>query len=253
MSDAVTRIFEQELKRRGVAFRFDDESQRYVIQRQDLNVFLSLDNLAREYARDPDDARVTHFIDLALSGPPRTPDSWEEAKRSVLFCLEPSDHVEPADFRKHVSDRVDRVLIYFDVLKGTIDWITPDMLDGWRVTADEAEAVALSNLAAVLVSASIGHTDIDGVRLGIVTTPLPFKTALVLAPNLKEVVSPVLGWPLHAVIPDHDFLYLWDARHTTFMERLGGVVVEQFAESPHPLTTEVIEIGDEGIRAIGAF
>jgi hypothetical protein len=89
-SDAVARIFEQELARRGEAFRFDDESQRYVIQHQGLNVFLSLDNLAREYARDPDDARVTRFINLALGGPPRTPDSWEEARKSVLFCLEPS-------------------------------------------------------------------------------------------------------------------------------------------------------------------
>jgi hypothetical protein len=94
---------------------------------------------------------------------------------------------------------------------------------------------------------------VSGLRLGIVTTTLPFKTALIFAPNLKEVVSPALGWPLHAVIPDCDFLYLWDARHTTFMERVGGVVVDQFAKSPHPLTTEIFEISDDGITAIGAF
>jgi hypothetical protein len=236
-----------------VAFRFDDESQRYVIRARGLDVFLSLDNLAREYARDPDDARVSRFIDLALAGSLRTPDSWEEARKSVLFCLEPSDHVEPPPLRTPVSERLERVLVYFDVSNGTITWITPDMLDGWRVTADEAEAVALSNLAAALASASIEHTDIEGVRLGIVTTILPFKTALILAPNLKEVVSPVLGWPLRAVIPDWDFLYLWDARHTAFMERVGGVVVDQFAKSPHPLTTEIFEISDDGITAIAAF
>jgi hypothetical protein len=127
------------------------------------------------------------------------------------------------------------------------------VLEGWRAGRREAEAEAFSNLAAVLARSSIEYKDIDGVRLGFVTTAIPFKSALILAPNLKEVVAPVLGWPLHAVMPDRDFLYLWDARHTTFLNRVGGVVVREFAAAPYPLTTEVFEIGDGGIAAIGAF
>jgi hypothetical protein len=252
MSDAVARIFEQELERRGVAFRIDDGPLHYVVQHQGRDLFVSLDNLTREYERDPDDAHVSRFVDVVLSAE-FSPPSWEQARTSILFCLEPSDYAEPPPFRTPLSKRVDRVLVYIDASRGAIDWITPKMLEEWRVGRDEAEAIALSNLAAALASASIQHHDIEGVRLGYAATAIPFKSALTLAPNLREIVSPILGWPLHAVVPDRDFLYLWDARHTTFMNRVGSVVVKEFDAAPYPLTTEVFEIGDDGIAAIGAF
>ena len=252
MSDAVAAIFEQELGRRGVAFRFDDGSGCYVVRHDGRDLFVSVDNLARKYLRDSDEEHVVRFIDIVLSAP-LGPRSWEAARTKVLFCLEPSDYAEPPDFRNPVSKRVDRVLVDVEPSKETISWMTPGMLEDWRVTLDEVEAMALSNLAAALADATIEYKDIDGVRLGYAATSIPFKSALILAPNLKQVVSPLLGWPLHAVIPDRDFLYLWDAQHKTFLNRVGGVVVKEFAAAPYPLTTEVFEIDDGGITAIGAF
>jgi hypothetical protein len=245
-------MFEQELERRGVPFRLDDGSQRYVVRHQGLDLFVSLDNLIRKYVRDPDDAHVSGFVDIVLSSAV-SPPSWKQARTQVLICLEPSDYAEPPPFRRPLSKRVDCVLVRVDDAKGTVVWITPEMLENWRIERDEAEAAALSNLASALAGASIEHRDVNGVRLGYAATTLPFKTALVLAPNLKEVVSPILGWPLHAVMPDRDFLYLWDARHTTFLHRVGSVVVKEFAAAPYPLTTEVFEIGEDGIVGIGAF
>ena len=48
-------------------------------------------------------------------------------------------------------------------------------------------------LAAALAAANVAYKDLDGVRLGIIESDLAFKTALILAPNLREVVSPTLG------------------------------------------------------------
>ncbi len=95
--------------------------------------------------------------------------------------------------------------------------------------------------------------DIDGVQLGFIGTPLPFKASLILAPNLREVVGAVLGWPLMAVVPDRDFLYIWGARHTEFVQRVGGVVVREYSKASYPISTEVYEITDQKIRAIGEF
>jgi hypothetical protein len=252
VSDAVARIFERELERRGVAFRFDDETGCYVIRHLGGRLFVSLDNLARMYLHDPDSAHVSHFIDAVLStGGPLEP--WKQARTSVLFCLEPSDYAEPPPFRTPISKRVDRVPVHIDDSRGGMHWITPGMLEEWQVTLDDVETTAWRNVAAALADATIEYNDIDGVRLGYAITVIPFKSVLTLAPNLREVVSPVLGWPLHAVMPDRDFLYFWDARHTTFLERVGRVVVKEFATSPYPLSTEVFEIGDGGITAIGAF
>jgi hypothetical protein len=56
-----------------------------------------------------------------------------------------------------------------------------------------------------------------------------------------------------AVAPDRDFLYLWAARHTDFVHRVGKGVVREYLKASYPLSTEVYEINDEGIRAVGAF
>ena len=252
MSDPLSALFEQELTRQGVSFRWDDELHLYRIEHQGGNLLVSLDNLVRAYKRDQDESLVASFVDLVL-GDRFESRPWAHAQPSILFALEPTDHVEPSDLRAPLSKQVDRVPVYVSASRGTITWITQAMLNEWNISLAELETTASHNLATALVAAKLAYKEVDGVRLGIIETDLAFKTALILAPNLQEVVSPTLGWPLLAVMPDRDFLYLWAAQHRDFIHRVGEVVVREFTTSPYPLTTEVLEIGDAGIVAIGAF
>ena len=254
MSLLVSVLFERELTRRGVSFSFDNESARYRIEHQGGRLLVSLDNLARAYNRDRDQSRIASFVD-AMLGSRFESRPWPEAQPSILFALEPSDHVEPSDLRTPLSKQVDRVPVVYtlDASPETITWITQSMLDGWNISLAQLETTASANLAAALAAAKVAHTDIGGVRLGIIETDLACKPALILAPNRREVVSATLGWPLFAVIPDRDFLYLWGAQHRDFVHRIGGVVVREFTNSPYPLTTEVFETGEAGIVATGAF
>jgi hypothetical protein len=155
--------------------------------------------------------------------------------------------------REAVSDRVDGVAIHFDAGQNIVTWVTEQMLDDWRVSPEELALEASANLARALAAAHLEYYDIGGRRLGSLTTGLPFKTALLLAPNLKEIVSRTLGWPLLAVVPDRDFLHLWDARYDDMMARMERVVVREFGTAPYPLTTEVFRISDEGIATVCAF
>jgi hypothetical protein len=161
--------------------------------------------------------------------------------------------VEKADFRDAISDRVDRVLVHISPNLGGITWVSPEILTKLGVSEVQAGELAFENLSKVLAESSIEYSDIDGVGLGMVNTELPFKTSLIPAPNIRAVASPALGWPLLAVVPDRDFLWLWDSRHTDFAARLGEVVVREFSESPYPISPEVFEISDNGIEAIGEF
>jgi hypothetical protein len=252
MSDPAATLFEKELSLRSMSFRLDPKSGRYIVEHQGKELFVSLGNLRREYGRDFDESRVARFIDSVLSLEFRSR-SWEEVRDSILFCIEPTDDVERSNFRRSISDLVDRVPVHFDATRGTITWISPSMLSAWSVDLEEVEAAASNNLGAILAQATLQHQEIDGVRLGYLETVHPFKSAMILAPNLREVVSPLLGWPLYAVIPDRNFLYMWAAEHKDFAARLGGVVVDEFGSAPYPISTEVFEISDEGIMAIGEF
>jgi hypothetical protein len=80
-----------------------------------------------------------------------------------------------------------------------------------------------------------------------------FKAALLFCPNLKKAVEPVLGWPVFAVMPCRDFVYVLNQQDEPLLGRMGHVVMGEYQKSGYPISTEVFEIIDQGIRAIGDF
>src|SRR5690242_14871248 len=120
-----------------------------------------------------------------------------------------------------ISEQVDRVPVLLDDSRGTLTWISQAMLESWHVAAGDVESAALANLAAALSLSSLEWTEIDSVRLGFFKTPLPLKSPLLLAPNLKEFVAELVGWPILAVVPDRDFVYVWAAKQYEFAGRIG--------------------------------
>jgi hypothetical protein len=245
-------LLEEEFLRRGIHFSVEAEAGRYVIERSGGKLHIALDNLRRDYERDKDTSRVSGFVETVLQAT-KPLGAWAEGRSSVFFAFEPSDYLEPSPLRTPVSDHIDRVPVHFDPSRGTITWLDQSQLDTWQVSLEDLAAEALANLARILAEAELKHFEIDGVRIGYFETVLSFKTSLLCAPNLKEVAAPVLGWPLFAVLPDRDFVYLWDAAQEDMLRRLGAVVVKEYKAASYPLTTEVFRIWDERIEAIGAY
>ncbi len=251
MSSVVDDLFRQELSRRGVAFRHDAGSDRYIVQWQESELYVSLTNIEREYERDRDTSRVYRFIDSLLSPLSAVPE-WEVAEPNIYACLEPR-HEDRGQLAVAISERVDKTLVFINNQRGTITFIEPFMLDRWRATLPAVQAAASANLARALNAAALKYHEIDGVRLGYFETAHYLKSGLLLAPNLEAVAGPILGWPLLAVVPSRDFLYLWDARHWDFGGRVGRLVVDEFTKSPYPITTEVLSVSASGLEAVGAF
>lgn len=247
----LSELFEAELAKRRLSFTVDAVTDRYVLEFGEETLHVSIENLRRDFAADQDPTRVARFVDaiITTSGDLHSSLSADQ----LYWCLEPNDYSVKADFRVAVSDRVDRVLVHLLEERGLITWVTPEMLEILDLAENEAGAIAFANLDRALREASLESLAIDEVQLGYIASPLPFKASLLLAPSLREVVEPTLGWPLMAVAPDRGFLYLWDARHTGFVQRVGGVVLREYAQASHPISTEVFEITDDGISAIGAF
>lgn len=244
-------LFETELDRRGLIYKIDPESGRHAVEVGGYQMLISLDNLQRDVNRDGDSGRVSRFVDAILvsSAISSTPPSAEQ----LYWCLEPHSYKESADFRVALSDKVDRVLVHVSADDRLVSWATPDMLGSLGISETEAAARAFTNLARALSEATVESQAIDGVQLGFISTKLPFKASLILAPNLKDVVQAKLGWPLMAVAPDRDFMYLWAARHTDFVGRVGSVVVREYSQASYPISAEVWEITDAKIQAVGEF
>jgi hypothetical protein len=250
MGVSVAFLFEHELKSRGIAFTLDPKTGRYSVH-AGMPTLVSLDSIAREYSIDRDPDGVSRFVEAILGGGV-IPD-WEIARKSILFALEPNDYAESSDLRLSISRKVDRLPILVDERLGTWRWIDQHMVEEWRVRVDDIVDAATCGVVSAMISSKLERDDIEGVSLGYFETALPLKSPLLLAPNLKDVVGSILGWPLHAVVPDQDFIYVWPAGAEQFYERIGAVVVREYSAAPHPVTTELFKIGDDGIKAVGAF
>jgi hypothetical protein len=151
-----------------------------------------------------------------------------------------------------VSRRTDRVLAEYAGDASSVRWVTTQHLRESGLPDQDAFERAWSNLDAALRSAHIQTETVDGVPILWLDTDFPSKASLILAPSLREVVGPYVGWPVLAVTPDRDFVYLWTAANRDLIPRLGRVVAREYASASHPLTTEVFEIGDT-VEAIGVF
>jgi hypothetical protein len=243
----VRTMFETELRQRSINFTIDPASGRHAVETRTGSSLVNLDNLERDVAQDGDVGRISRFVDAILAT-----DQGMSPER-LYWNLEPNDYKEPADFRVAVSDKVDRVLVHLSADGRLIDWVTPAMLESLAMSKIDASNAAFANLAKALAEATFHSQDIDGIQLAMIGSKLPFKAALILAPNIKEVLGNKVGWPLLAVLPDRNFLYMWAARHAEFVNRVGAVVVREYSRASYPISTEVFEIADNGIRAIGAF
>jgi hypothetical protein len=129
-------------------------------------------------------------------------------------------------------------------------WVSPSMAEEWGQTKEAIFAAAAANMRWLLADASITFLSFEDHKLGMLNTAYDvFKAALVLSPRLKDLAEPVLGWPLFVVMPCRDFVYLIPHKDQDVL----GRVMEEYNESAYPLCTELFELTDAGLRAIGKF
>lgn len=242
-------LFEAELRHRKIDFTVQAGGAGYEIRFADRLFQVHLDNLSRQLDGGSHDVeRVAKFVDAVVkAAAPR----MFSAER-LYWCLEPTAQLGEASVRENISPQVDRVLCDIPPDGSLISSVSNDDVSTLGMRIEQAKQYASTNLDGALRESQLSIHDVDGVSLGFFESDFVSKASLLLAANLRDVVAPVLGWPVLAVAPDRDFVYVWSAQHQQFAQRVGPVVVREYANSAYPLTTEVFEIGDS-IHAVGAF
>jgi len=244
--------FVAEARLQGLEVRRWLEDGRAVVAVGAHELTISLENIARVIARDGDTGALERFV-RAIRGSLAELPPWDTARQGLRFSAEAAD-VELGDaLWEPVTREVVRVLVFVDPEEALIRWLSPADLATWGVDLPEAHRVAAAGMAALLDEATLEVTPAEGHLLGYLETDSPLKASLIFSPNLKARVSTHLGWPIYAVIPARDFMYLFPKRDQALIPRIGGVVVNEFRGSGYPITTEVLEISDAGIQAIGKY
>ena len=58
---------------------------------------------------------------------------------------------------------------------------------------------------------------------------------------------------MNVVVPARDFAYIIPTANRDFLGRLGPVIIREYKESGHPISQDVLEVGDDDVTAIGSF
>ena len=242
---------EAELARRGIAFTLTEDG-RYEIAHEGGTLLLSPDNVLRDIARDGDPARIETFLDASLAVSAPLP-PWSEARSGIRWSAEPAEGELGDTLHEPVSDTVIRVLVYAAEDEGRITWLTPRQLERWGIDLATLRAAADAGLDSLLRDISLNVESGNGRKLGMIPTHSALKASTIFAPSFKAFVSKELRWPVIAVIPCRDFVYVLREKDDAMLGAIGEVVQREFRTSGYPITTEVFRISDSGVEAIGRF
>lgn len=245
-------LFEAELQKRKIRFERLESGHEYLVHSATGELNISLRNVSRNYERDGDPETIHRFVANILVGFTMPP--WNEAKSLLYLTAEPIDQEFGDTLRWKVTDEVCKVLVVTDLREGKITWVTPGALREWQVSEKDAIKAAESNLNALLKNKEPELADpIDGMQLGMIPVDSVFKSSVVFASDFKTFVLKKLQWPILAVVPCRDFIYILSENDKELLNRMGVVVQREYRKSGYPITTEVLRISDEGIEAIGKF
>jgi len=242
------------LNRRGLTLSPAEDAGRYRVAGPAIaELLISPENIFSEVERTGDAELLGRWLDELLSGPGGLP-PYLVARSGLRITLEPATTDFGPSLHSPLTPGTHEVIAWTDPDERRITWLSAASLDLWHARPDDVEEAARANMDRLLGEAELVVEDVRGCKLGMLSIDSVFKASLLRAPSLRSVVEPALGWPVCAVAPCRDFLYLFpDADKETLIPMLAVVVTREYESSGYPLTAEVLRVSDEGIVALGAY
>ena len=247
----IESIFEKHLTEKGITFE-KIEKNIYKIKTNSEIKTISLNNIEKNYLRDGDIKAIYNFVENILQITFELPE-WAQLKKGLFVSIEPSDLDGIREMiYEELSNATVIVLAYYDNGANQIHWITSEYLKKIKTNVKVAWEQAYQNLENIMLKTDISFTEIEDQKLGMIEAYEPYKASLILTKGLKVKVSESIGWPIYAVFPARDFVYLFST-NGGLVNKAGQVVIDEYNKSGYPISIEVWKLSDKEPEAIGAF
>lgn len=247
------KMFTEQLHEKGVQITEITEDGFLIVEHDGATLTINFENIQRNYLRTKDPQIISDFVEQVMSAFKPFPE-WEIAKDHLLMLAEPEDSDLEHIVCVQVTDTICKVLEYFDEDGGRLIWLNESQLARWNVTREEALEAAALNMAKLMEETKIRTSEVQGMKLGMFSTAIAeFKASLIFAPNFKEKVAETIGWPVFAVLPTRDFIYVFAEKDQNLIHKIGPVVIEEYTQAGYPLSKDVFHISDVGILSIAGF
>lgn len=213
---------------------------------------INTQNIRAEVARDQDPAAIGRFLEHVLGADADLP-QWSRAIHHLFPMLESIDlELGPETVTSGLTDRTKVVLALHERGSGCLRFVSKSDLAVWGVSVEEAWEASHAAFAKIVAETRIEILKAGDLSLGTVHAAEPYKASMILSRSLKHQVPDELGWPILAVAPARDFVYLLRMEDEGALGRVGAVVVREYRQSGYPVSGEVWQLSDDGAKAIGS-
>lgn len=243
-------LFEEQLIKKNINFEKQDKNI-YLVYTNGTDKTVSLQNLEKNFIRDQDLNAVDIFIASIMQLIENLP-KWSELKKGIFVSVEPSNYELDQEIYKKLSKSSVAILSYYNSDTNQVRWLNKADLVERDVNIEKAWRQGYDNLEKILAMSKINYADIEGQKLGMLEVHEPYKASLILTKGMKSKVLKHIGWPIYAVAPARDFVYIF-SKEGGLINKVGAVVTKEYSQSGYPISTEVWELSDSMQKAIGAF
>jgi len=243
-------LFEEQLTKKNISFKKQGKNL-YLVHINGTDKTVSLENLEKNFIRDQDLNLIKTFISSIMQPIENLP-KWSELKKGIFVSVEPSDYDLDQKIHKKLSKSTVAILSYYNNDTNQVRWLSKADLVERDVNIEKAWSQGYDNLENILAKSKVSYADIEGEKVGMLEVDEPYKASLILTKGLKVKVLKHIGWPIYAVAPARDFVYIF-SKDGGVINKVGSVVTKEYSQSAYPISTEVWELSDSIPKAIGAF
>ncbi len=254
MHDIIFERLKTRLEDLGLTIDQVDEEGLIYIEYGENTLKISLDNVRRSYEQEGTFDHLDNLVDSIHSHLMEVPiPDWEQAHLKVYCSLFPSDYNFGDFLHEKVTDDFHKTYVYYE--SGQYIWINHVQLEQWQIDEQMFKEQVALNMNRLLGESNIETTETkDGLKLAFFETSIEgVKAALLFSQNLRDKIDPVLGWPIHCVLPVRDFCYMFSEKDEELLSRLSKIVLDEYTHSAYPVTTEALLISDEEIKTVGKY
>jgi len=231
------------------AIKLPDE---ILISKDSLQFKLNISNLRKQYELSPHEKTITDFVNLVTHYQQELP-AWIDSKKRIFYYLYPSNYDFKHFVHVSISQKLSKIYVYSE--NGKLTWITKEDLMKWKIDANALETQSQLNSKEIFSSLRLELDTLEGHRYISIESNRPsFNSSFILCNQLKDLVSGSIGWPIYAITPCRDQMYLFGESDFDFMKsKLKNFVLKKYKESNDPLSLEILQLTDKGIKEAYEF
>lgn len=222
------------------------------LSKDSLQLKINLSKLRKQYAVSPHDKTISDFVDLVINFKQEMP-AWDTAKQQVFYYLYPSKYDFKHFIHREVSPKLSKIYVFAD--KGRLNWIDSEDLKKWGKQEEELEKQAQINSKEIFSSLRLEMDSVEGHPFISIESNRPsFNSSFLLCNQFKDIVSSKIGWPAYAVAPCRDQCYIFSENDLPYMKsKLKNFMQKKLRESNDPLSLEILQLSDQGIKQAHEF